>query len=372
MDHIGQRIKELRKANGLTQERLADHLGVTYKAVSKWECGLTVPDLSLIMPLAKILRVTADELLGGNPEENDARRAEFNERCLFYWKYDMEENYRIAIQAVSEYPDDYQYLMWLAMMERWAAGRQKPEESPKLPSVSELVERCLHHNNTVIEECTDTNIRQKAMWNAMLCCQENDRHEEVLKYAEMFPTVKSTTRDKAMMMCLQGEEKVAHLQKMSRDALVDFCMSLSNIYEFAEQSEPHVIAALDTEEAVLKTVFFDGNYLRFHGNLYCAYQKRAEFAVKEGDYDNAVLYLRIMVDHAKKLCGVGRPYTCPIFDHITENISEKHPAIPYFTIGKIDLKKPFLEQVKDALHDSFYAPLRGREDFKALLQDIFH
>ena len=52
MNQIGQRIKQFRKQNGLTQEKLADYLGVTDKAVSKWECGLTAPDLALIMPLA--------------------------------------------------------------------------------------------------------------------------------------------------------------------------------------------------------------------------------------------------------------------------------------------------------------------------------
>ena len=71
MNHIGQRIKELRKKKDLTQERLADYLGVTYKAVSKWECGTTTPDLSLIIPLARILQVSADELLGGKQKEID-------------------------------------------------------------------------------------------------------------------------------------------------------------------------------------------------------------------------------------------------------------------------------------------------------------
>ena len=52
MRNIGLRIKELRKKNDRTQERLADYLGVTYKTVPKWECGLTLPDLALIVPLA--------------------------------------------------------------------------------------------------------------------------------------------------------------------------------------------------------------------------------------------------------------------------------------------------------------------------------
>ena len=52
---IGERIKQLRKKNDLTQEKLADYLCVSYQAVSKWECGLSSPDLALIVPLAKLL-----------------------------------------------------------------------------------------------------------------------------------------------------------------------------------------------------------------------------------------------------------------------------------------------------------------------------
>ena len=52
MKHIGQKIKELRKKNDMTQEKLADYLFVSYLAVSKWETGAASPDLSLIVPLA--------------------------------------------------------------------------------------------------------------------------------------------------------------------------------------------------------------------------------------------------------------------------------------------------------------------------------
>ena len=64
MNNIGQRIKDLRKQNDLTQEKLADFLGVTYQSVSKWETGITMPDLGMIVPLARLLHVSTDELLG--------------------------------------------------------------------------------------------------------------------------------------------------------------------------------------------------------------------------------------------------------------------------------------------------------------------
>ena len=78
MQNIGQKIKELRKKNDLTQEKLADYLGVTYKSVSKWECGLTTPDLSLIGPITKILHVSADELLGLTSEDTDTEREKYD------------------------------------------------------------------------------------------------------------------------------------------------------------------------------------------------------------------------------------------------------------------------------------------------------
>ena len=62
---IGAYIAAKRKALGLSQQGLADRLGVTNKAVSKWECGDGLPDISLLPALAGELGVTADELLAG-------------------------------------------------------------------------------------------------------------------------------------------------------------------------------------------------------------------------------------------------------------------------------------------------------------------
>ena len=72
MDHIGQKIKELRKKADMTQDRLADYLGVSAQAVSKWEVGSASPDLSLIVPLCRVFGVTADELLGIAEEKENA------------------------------------------------------------------------------------------------------------------------------------------------------------------------------------------------------------------------------------------------------------------------------------------------------------
>ena len=65
---VGKRIALLRKEKGITQEGLAEMLGVSGQAVSKWENDQTCPDISLLPQLAKILGVTVDELLSGKRE----------------------------------------------------------------------------------------------------------------------------------------------------------------------------------------------------------------------------------------------------------------------------------------------------------------
>ena len=66
----GATIKTLREKNGLTQTRLADILGVSSKAVSKWETAKGLPDISLIEPLANALGVSVIELMSGNTVTN--------------------------------------------------------------------------------------------------------------------------------------------------------------------------------------------------------------------------------------------------------------------------------------------------------------
>ena len=66
----GQTIKNLREKRGFTQAELADKLGVTDKAISKWETAKGLPDITLIEPLAKALSVSIMELMTGNAVVN--------------------------------------------------------------------------------------------------------------------------------------------------------------------------------------------------------------------------------------------------------------------------------------------------------------
>lgn len=73
-EKTGKFILELRKESNMTQRELAEKIGVTDRAISKWENGRGMPDLSLLMPLCEILNISVNELLSGERiEQNDYR-----------------------------------------------------------------------------------------------------------------------------------------------------------------------------------------------------------------------------------------------------------------------------------------------------------
>ncbi len=69
MNTIGKRISEYRRKKNLKQDELAEMLGVSPQAVSKWENDLSCPDISLLPSLSSILGISIDELVQGKKEE---------------------------------------------------------------------------------------------------------------------------------------------------------------------------------------------------------------------------------------------------------------------------------------------------------------
>lgn len=99
MEHIGKRIKNFRLRRDLTQERLAELLGVTAQAVSKWETGASCPDISLLPQLSAVLGVTLDELFATSEETHLERIEQMIEDGAVLG----EDDFRYAEQRLREY-----------------------------------------------------------------------------------------------------------------------------------------------------------------------------------------------------------------------------------------------------------------------------
>lgn len=81
-EKIGKLIAEVRKELGLTQEDIARKLGITSQSVSKWENGINLPDVTLLLDLCEILEINVDELLDGERKKKDYKLLKEKKSCV--------------------------------------------------------------------------------------------------------------------------------------------------------------------------------------------------------------------------------------------------------------------------------------------------
>ncbi|MBR6484155.1 MAG: helix-turn-helix transcriptional regulator [Clostridiales bacterium] len=90
-EKTGHLITELRKEKGMTQKQLADALNVTDKAVSKWERGLSFPDVSMLEPISELLDVSILEILEGERAGKDGTMSREEVQNLISESVEMSE-----------------------------------------------------------------------------------------------------------------------------------------------------------------------------------------------------------------------------------------------------------------------------------------
>ena len=208
---IAQRLKELRRLRGNTQEELARHLGVSVQAVSKWERGEGWPDLSLLPGIAFYYHVTVDTLLGVEQEDKKRREAEISDQYLALRHqtdegglpdvgYKIEEGIALLRDGVRELPDSG-YLGQLLASDLWWYAENAAFEDERPVLLREARELC----RRVLSGCGEERWRHAA--SQILCLvlyAEGDR-EEARRMAADMPDVTGT--DVFMMTyLLEGEE----------------------------------------------------------------------------------------------------------------------------------------------------------------------
>lgn len=103
---IGNRIKELRKERGITQEQLAKSIGISFQAVSKWENNIALPDITLAPVLASYFGITMDELFDFRLKEIEDAVEAIADRAYPYRETDPEKAREILTEGLRQYPDN--------------------------------------------------------------------------------------------------------------------------------------------------------------------------------------------------------------------------------------------------------------------------
>ena len=104
MIKLGEKIKKLRKEKNISQEVLANYLGVTFQAISKWETGAAMPDVTLIPAIASFFDVSTDELFDFNVYTIEKNVNAITREYSKYWDIDKAKSEQILRDGLKRYP----------------------------------------------------------------------------------------------------------------------------------------------------------------------------------------------------------------------------------------------------------------------------
>ena len=154
--NFSENFKQLRKEKGVTQEKIAEILGVTGQTVSRWELSICYPDLELLPSIANYFGVTVDSLLSNDNNSKQKEREIFYEKIkTLDWKNSTE-----CIDFVKgycrKYPEDDEYAYQLVRYISYYAGGNEERTARYMPLLLKTAERLLEtrYRSSVIQEMT--------------------------------------------------------------------------------------------------------------------------------------------------------------------------------------------------------------------------
>lgn len=175
---LPENISRLRKERSMTQEQLAEALGVTFASVSKWERGVATPDLNLIAEMADLFGVSLDALVGFTAQDGGVVSLE--ERIH---RLQLEKKYEEAIteaeKALLRYPNDFRVVYRAG--ELYAMAGIEQNESNYMNRCIEL----LNHSVLLLSQNTDPKISEVSIQNEIAQCylalEKTEKGLEILK-----------------------------------------------------------------------------------------------------------------------------------------------------------------------------------------------
>lgn len=175
---IAENIRNLRKANSLTQEQMAEALGVTVGAVYKWEAGLSVPEIRLIMEIADFFEISVDTLLGYEQQNGSVEnRIQRIRKCIV--EKNFEEGAKELEKALKKYPNNFNVVYVGAALHMLKFSEEKCEKS--MVRSNELFEKAI----SLLYQNTEESISEASILNYMaknyLAIGDTQKGLEILK-----------------------------------------------------------------------------------------------------------------------------------------------------------------------------------------------
>lgn len=303
MIKLGERIKELRLRDGRTQEALANELGVTAQAVSRWEKGVCYPDMELIPSVANYFGVSIDELFGYDNERSkkaDALVAQIHEMIRQNNGKDvcMDACIALARESLIEFPGNEKLMLALASA-LYDAGYVRYGEFhisgddgfsrydvERHKAYSEWQE-AIKLFESLLPILNDGTLRRQAVTALSQLYKNTGEHEKALRLAETAPDLR-TSGPFLRINAYDGKDAVA----ASGEALLETVRASAELMVqivLSDGTMPPQTAAAFLQNAIglYEQIIPDGKYGRSFGFLACIQLLRSYYLRLANDPDGA-------------------------------------------------------------------------------------
>ena len=358
---IAENIAKFRKAKGITQDELAEFLGVTKASVSKWENGQSLPDIMLLPRIAVYFNITVDNLMGYEPQlSREQIQKIYGDLGKRFASEPFEEVFAYSKNLVKNYYSCYPFLIQICVL--WVNHFMLPEKPEQQKEVLEEAEKLCNH---ILECCKNHGISSDILIIRAVVQMQLGKYEEVLEKMEdvLNPIRLSSQSDGLLIQAylLKGEIEKAdelaqinmynHLLQLISDAVLFLSIHLqkSDICKETINRMDKVIEVFDINK-LHKNVMANFSYQA--AICYCSY----------GELEEAVKRLQIYAECATSLVSTE------IMLHSDDYFTKLDRWFEKLDLGTqlVRDKNVILESVKQSLLNPVFEPLRKEKGFKRI------
>ncbi len=263
--NLKEKLRSLRQQKNITQEALANHLGITPQSVGKWERGEGFPDITLLPRIAFYFDITVDELLCVDKVRTAEAIKEYTEQaCACQQSGNNKGNLAIWERAYAEFPNDCHVIEGLM----FAINREAIYPCPK-----DKAERIISLGEELLRKTTDSKQRANALQRLCYTYDGIDK-EKALFYADMCRTF-DITREELRTTVLDGEDGVRECQSYIDSLIHTAAMTALNMTPKSSFSQEERIEAFQFAVDILERLYTDGNVGFYSFDLSYLYEKIA-------------------------------------------------------------------------------------------------
>lgn len=298
--HLAESLRRLRTARGITQETLADFLGVSSQAVSKWERGDGLPDITMLPPLANYFGVTLDELMNMDELRDREKLAEMKKRHRELRSAGRdEEDLALLRDILRQFPGDYETMAELAEV---------------LPDFEEALVLC----RRILDFCPESDLRSYAAYQEASLLFALDRKEEALEKTEKLPPMEYC-RELNIMWLLHGEERVKRCQETIRLLGWAFFGQIEQMVGEEVFDAETNIALCQKAVDLYAVIYGDGTMGYTHLRVSRCYYYMGLDALELGQFERMAGYFKKAAEHAKLFDSLPEemPFTSLLLNRLT-------------------------------------------------------